>query len=61
MKLLVRLLTALIVIALAVAALGYFMPERFALLAVAGVFLLFLSTVLLGALQLVQARQRKVG
>lgn len=62
MKLLSRVLTVLIVVALAVAGLGYLMPTRFGLVPFfIGVVLLFLSTVLLGVVQLVQTRQGNVG
>lgn len=59
MKLLIRLLSMLIVLALAVAALGYFAPERFFLLGAMGGVLLVPTTAALGIVQLVQARKRR--
>ena len=63
MKLLIRFLSGLIVLALAVAALGYLMPERFGLVGMIGVVALIPSTVLLGVVQLVHTlrnQQRNV-
>lgn len=53
----IRVLTALVLIELALAALGRFSPERWALLGIMALALLIPTTSLLGFLQLLQAKR----
>lgn len=59
MKLLMRLVSVLILLASVAAALGYVMPERFGFLGVLGVVVLIPTTVLLGIVHLIRTRRNQ--
>ena len=59
MKPLMRVLLALMLLALTAVGLGWFVPERFALLGLLGWAVLILATALLGVIQLVDALRER--